>query len=375
MKKRIYLSSPHMGGNELKYIHEAFEENWVAPLGKNVDEFENEMKAYLHEKNALAVSSGTAALHLAIKLADVKEGDYVFCSSFTFSASCNPILYEKAIPVFIDSDESWNMSPKALKDALEWSKNNNCLPKAIIVVDLYGESAKWNEILTLCNEYKVKVIEDAAEALGCTYKEKHCGTFGEYSIISFNGNKIITTSGGGMLLTKEKADRDKALKWSTQSRENERYYEHIELGFNYRMSNIVAGIGRGQLEVLDKRIEKKRKIYEMYKEGLKDLPITMMPELEDSKPTHWLSCLIIDDESNVSPYDIMDLLESENIEARPIWKPMHIQPIFKQYKFFPHENGSVVCEKIFERGLCLPSDTKMTDEEINYIIKLIRRCF
>lgn len=373
--KRIYLSSPHMGGNELKYIHEAFEENWVAPLGKNVDQFEIEMQEYLDANNTLALSSGTAAIHLALKLSDVREGDYVFCSTFTFSASCNPILYEKAIPVFIDSDESWNMSPKALKKALEWADNIKKLPKAIIIVDLYGESADWDEIIPLCEKYGVTIIEDAAEALGCTYKGKHCGTFGEYGIISFNGNKIITTSGGGMLITKSSDDRKRALKWSTQSRENALHYEHKEIGYNYRMSNIVAGIGRGQLEVLNDRVQKKKDIYALYKESFSDLPIQMMPELNGSHPTHWLSCMTISENSTVTPNEIIKILEENNIESRPIWKPMHMQPIFEGYEFFPHEQDKDISRDIFKYGLCLPSDTKMTIDEQKMIINLVRRCF
>ena len=293
MSERIFLSSPHMGGNEMKYIQDAFDKNWIAPLGENVDKFEEEMKSYIGAENALALSSGTAAIHMSIKALGVKDGDYVFCSTLTFSASCNPILYERAIPVFIDSDESWNMSPIALKKAFDWAEKEKKLPKAVIVVDLYGQSAKWDEILPICEKYNVPVIEDAAEALGCTYKGKHCGMFGHFGIISFNGNKIITTSGGGMLFSKTKEERKQIFKWATQSREPARHYEHKEIGYNYRMSNVCAGIGRGQLEVLNKRIQKKNELYNVYKSEFKDLPIMMMPELRDTNPTHWLSCFTI----------------------------------------------------------------------------------
>ncbi|MGX8832911.1 DegT/DnrJ/EryC1/StrS family aminotransferase [Amedibacillus sp. YH-ame6] len=375
MEERIYLSSPHMGGEEMKYIEEAFETNWIAPLGKNVDEFETEMKSYLGMENALALSCGTAGIHLALKLLGVKENDYVFCSSLTFSASCNPICYEKATPVFIDSDESWNMSPVALKKAMEWAMSNHKLPKAVIVVDLYGQSAKWDEIQAICTEYNVPIIEDAAEALGCSYKGKPCGSFGEMSIISFNGNKIITTSGGGMMFTKTQAERNLAFKWATQSRENERHYEHKEIGYNYRMSNVCAGIGRGQLKVLNERVKKKNQIYDIYKQELAMLPLKMMEELPDTTPTHWLSCFTINDDINVSPDDIITALESENIESRPVWKPMHLQPIFKKCKFFSHlENGSV-SENLFVKGICLPSDTKMTLEQQNKIINIIKGLF
>lgn len=372
MKDRIFLSSPHMGGKELSYINEAFETNWVAPLGKNVDEFENEIAKYTHIENAVALSSGTSAIHLGLKYLGVKENDYVFCSDLTFSASCNPILYEKAIPVFIDSDESWNMSPKALQEAFDWAEKENKLPKAVIVVDLYGQSAKWDEIITICNKYNVPILEDAAEALGCTYKGKHCGSFGEIGVYSFNGNKIITTSGGGMAVCHKKEARDKMFFWATQSRENEKYYHHKEIGYNYRMSNICAGIGRGQMEVLDKRVEKKNLIYQIYKEAFKDLPVEMMMELPDTKPTHWLSCFVINKESKVTPLELIDALGKENIESRFIWKPMHMQPIFSDNKYFDDKETG---KEIFERGLCLPSDTKMTEAEQRRIIDIISDCF
>lgn len=375
MEKRIYLSSPHMGGEEMKYIQDAFDKNWIAPLGENVDAFEKEMKEYLGLDHALALSCGTAGIHLGLKLLNVKEEDYVFCSSLTFSASCNPILYERAIPVFIDSDESWNMSPKALQKAFDWAEKEGKMPKAVVVVDLYGQSAKWDEIILICKRYNVPILEDAAEALGCKYRGKYCGSFGDISVISFNGNKIITTSGGGMMFTKTEEERKLAFKWATQSREPARHYEHKEIGYNYRMSNICAGIGRGQLKVLNDRINKKRKIYEIYKEAFKELPITMMNDLEDTEPTHWLSCFVINKESDVTPIQIIEALEKENIESRPVWKPMHLQPIFENNKFFSHLDSGSYTEYLFNEGICLPSDTKMTEEEQNIIIEIIVNTF
>ena len=376
MSERIFLASPHMGGSEMNYIQDAFDKNWIAPLGENVDCFEEEMKNYLEAKYTLATSCGTAAIHLGLKGLGVQQGDYVFCSSMTFSASCNPILYEKAIPIFIDCDESWNMSPKALKKAFDWAKKEGKMPKAVIVVDLYGQSAKWDEILELCDIYNTPVLEDAAEALGCTYKGQYCGNFGHFGVLSFNGNKIITTSGGGMLLMQNQEEKQQTFKWATQSRENARHYEHKEIGYNYRMSNICAGIGRGQLEVLQERINKKRTIYNYYKEQLKDLPITMMDELPDTEPTHWLSCMTLNiGNVGITPIDVLVALEKENIESRPIWKPMHLQPIFRDCKFFSDLDNGSYSEQIFNSGICLPSDTKMTKEQQDRIIKIIKGCF
>lgn len=374
MSERIFLSSPHMGGSEMKYVQDAFDKNWIAPLGENVDMFEKELASYLGNEHALATSCGTAAIHLGLKELGVKEGDYVFCSTLTFSASCNPIVYEKAIPVFIDSDESWNMSPKALKKAFEWAKNENKMPKAVVVVDLYGQSAKWDEILEICDSYNVPVLEDAAESLGASYKGKKCGSFGHMNIISFNGNKIITTSGGGMIFSKTKEERAHMFKIATQARENAEHYQHEEIGYNYRLSNICAGIGRGQLEVLDSRVEKKREIYNYYKEAFKDIPVTMMEELPDSICTHWLSTLTIDIE-NVKPIDLILALRENNIESRPVWKPMHLQPVFKNNKFFSHLEAGSVSEELFVKGICLPSDTKMNEEQINRIVAIIKGCF
>lgn len=373
MNERIYLSSPHMGGEEMKYIQEAFDKNWIAPLGENVDKFEKEMKEYLGLEHALALSCGTAGIHLGLKLLGVQQGDYVFCSTLTFSASCNPILYEKAIPIFIDSDESWNMSPIALQKAFDWAEKEGKLPKAVIVVDLYGQSAKWDEIIPICKKYNVPILEDAAEALGCKYKGKYCGSFGDISVISFNGNKIITTSGGGMMFTKTEEERNHAFKWATQSREPARHYEHKEVGYNYRMSNISAGIGRGQLKVLNDRVNKKREIYQFYKEAFKDLPIKMLEELDNTIPTHWLSCMVLDKDCSIKPEEIIIALEKENIESRPVWKPMHMQPIFKDNKFFSQLDEGSYSEYLFNDGICLPSDTKMTNEMQNSVIDIIKK--
>lgn len=373
MKKKIYLSSPHMSGEEQKYIQEAFDTNWVAPLGENVNQFENDVKNYLDIEGATALVSGTSAIHLGLKCLGVGRGDVVFCQSLTFSASCNPILYEGATPVFIDSDyKTWNMDPKALKIALEDAKQNGELPKAVIVVDLYGQSADYDEILSICNEYNIPVLEDAAEGLGGKYKGRYLGTFGEIGTLSFNGNKIITTSGGGMMVSKNKAYTDKALFWSTQSRDDAPYYLHSEVGYNYRMSNIVAGIGRGQMTVLDERVNKKKYIYHTYKEAFKDIEsIEMMPIFEE--PNFWLSTITLKDESKVN--EIIDALSKENIESRRLWNPMHLQPIFKDCKFYSAQSGMSVSEDLFNRGICLPSDTKMTDEDLKRVIEIIRNLY
>lgn len=370
--KRIFLASPHMMGNEEKYVKEAFESNWIAPLGPFVNKLEENFKEYMNMPGATALASGTAALHLAIKLAGVKEGDYVFCSSLTFSASANPILYEKAIPVFIDSEPgSYNMSPIALEKAFE-----KYTPKAVIIVSLYGTPATMDKLIDICQKYKVTVIEDAAESLGATYKNRLIGTFGAYNIISFNGNKIITTSGGGMLLTQKEEDAKIALKWATQSREPARYYEHKEIGYNYRMSNISAAIGCGQFECLDKKIKIKQEIFSRYQEAFKDIKeIEMIAEDKDRTSTHWLSIMKLHS-NKVTPNDIIDALEKENIESRPIWKPMHMQPIFEKYPFFNHnEKGISISEELFNTGICLPSDTNMTSEEQDVVISVIKKLF
>ena len=365
MTKRIYLSSPHMSdeGYEMEYIKQAFDTNWIAPLGENVDEFEKEFAARVGAKSAVALSSGTAAIHMALKAAGVGEGDIVFCQDLTFSASANPIIYERAVPVFIDSDyETWNMSPKALERAF-----NKYIPKAVLVVHLYGLSADMDRIVELCKEHNVPLIEDAAESLGTLYKGRYTGTFGDYGVFSFNGNKIITTSGGGMLVSDNKEMIEKVRFWATQARDPARHYQHSELGFNYRMSNVIAGIGRGQLKVLDQRLAKKKYIFEFYKRELEGLEgVQMMPINDWSRPNYWLSCITLG--GRVRPLDIIEALEKENIESRPVWKPMHMQPFYKEYDYV----GGDVSEKLFENGVCLPSDTKMTDEDLDRVCSIIK---
>lgn len=377
MNKRIYLASPHMGEEELNYIKDAFDTNWVAPLGPNVNNFEKDVCEYTKAKSATALVSGTSAIHLALKCLGVGQGDVVFCSTLTFSATANPILYQGAEPVFIDSEyESWNMCPIALQKAFDDAKENNKMPKAVIVVNLYGQSADYDKLIEICDKYNVPIIEDAAESLGATYKERQSGTIGEIGIYSFNGNKIITTSGGGMIVSNTEEYTKKALFWATQSREAERHYEHKELGFNYRMSNVVAGIGRGQLKVLNERIAKKKEIFETYKDGFKDLKdIEMMNICEFGEPNYWLSAAIIKKGSNIKPLDIILALEKENIESRPVWKPMHMQPLFKNYKFFTGLDEGSISEDLFNRGICLPSDTKNSNEEFNEIVNIIKKVF
>ena len=365
MPDRIFLSSPHMSneGYEMQYIKEAFDTNWIAPLGKNVDEFESELAAKVGVKSAAALSSGTAAVHMALKAAGVGDGDIVFCQSLTFSATANPIIYQNAVPVFLDSDyETWNMSPIALEKAFE-----KYTPKAVLVVHLYGLATDMDKIMEICKKHNAVIIEDAAESLGALYKGKHTGTFGDYGIFSFNGNKIITTSGGGMLVSNDEERIEKVRYWATQARDPARHYQHSELGYNYRMSNIVAGIGRGQLKVLDKRVQKKRYIFEFYKRELSQLDgVEMMPVNNWNEPNFWLSCLTLN--GKVRPLDIMKALEKENIESRPIWKPMHMQPFFAKYDYI----GEDVSEKLFKNGVCLPSDTKMMDEDLYRVCGIIK---
>ena len=375
MEKRISLSTPTTHGNEIEYINEAFERNWIAPLGFNCDLFEKEISEYLARGNdaqyALSLSSGTAAIHLALKLLGIGKDDKVIVSDMTFCASANPVSYEGGRQIFVDCErESWNIDPRALELAL--TKHPDA--KAVIIVHLYGTPAKMDEILEVCDRFSVPVVEDAAEALSSTYKGKCCGTFGEYNILSFNGNKIITTSGGGMLLTKSKQLRDKAYFYATQARENELWYQHSEIGYNYRMSNVVAGIGRGQLVYVDEHRMRKEKIYNKYKKAFSDLPLTMNPYLDDSIPNFWLSCILVDENAGVDPMDILKALAESNVESRPIWKPMHMQPVFSDREFFYVED-TPVDEDIFRRGLCLPSDIKMTEEEQDYVISIVRSCF
>ena len=376
--KRIYLASPHMGGMEQEFVKEAFDTNWVAPLGPNVNNFEKEIAEYVGAKDAAALVSGTSAIHLALKAIGIKKGDRVFCTSLTFAASCNPIMYENGEPVFIDSEpESWNMSPVALEKAFIKAKEENKMPIAVIVVHLYGQSADMDKIMEICNRYNTPIIEDAAESLGATYRGKQTGTFGRFGVFSFNGNKIITTSGGGMLVSDDEEKIAKARFWSTQARDNARHYEHTELGYNYRMSNITAGIGRGQLRVLNERIAQKKHIFERYTEAFNSIEdIVMMLICEYGEPNYWLSCMTLKEESKVKSLDIILALEEKNIESRPIWKPMHMQPYYSEFEFFNHNEDEIsVAEDIFNRGVCLPSDTKMTEEEIDKVINIIKSLF
>ncbi|MBT2642195.1 aminotransferase class I/II-fold pyridoxal phosphate-dependent enzyme [Bacillus sp. ISL-41] len=375
-KKRIFLSSPHMSGNEGKYINEAFATNWIAPLGPNVDAFEEEIAHYVGASEAVAVSSGTAAIHLALSLLGVGNGDKVFCSSLTFIASANPIIYQGAEPIFIDSEpETWNMSPKALERAFEDSLMDGALPKAVIVVNLYGQSAKMDEILTICNKYGVPIVEDAAESLGAIYKGKFSGTFGKFGVFSFNGNKIITTSGGGMLISEDRAALQKARFLATQARDNASHYQHSQIGYNYRLSNILAGIGRAQLEVLEERVTTRRAVFQRYYNALSELPgFSFMPELQETYSNRWLTALTINEkESGISVSEMLKALSVENIEARPVWKPLHLQPIFKGRKYYPHDVGESVSENLFNNGLCLPSGSNMSEADIDSVIYYIKQ--
>lgn len=364
-----------MSGKELKYIKGAFESNWIAPLGPNVDAFEKEIADYLGVNDAVAVSSGTAAIHLALSLLGVEKGDTVFCSSLTFVASANPILYQGAEPVFIDSEpDTWNMSPEALEKALMESELDRRLPKAVIVVNLYGQSAKMDEITSLCDDYGIPLIEDAAESLGSTYKGKASGSFGEMGIFSFNGNKIITTSGGGMLVSDNSEWMKKARFLATQARDPALHYQHSKLGYNYRLSNILAGVGRGQLEVLDERVEARRQIFNRYYEELAHLPgISFMPELMNTKSNRWLTAFTVDDSiSGVSAKSILKNLTEENIEARPVWKPLHMQPLFEGCDNYPHRENENISESLFHQGICLPSGSSMSETELLRVINSVK---
>lgn len=374
-KKRIYLSSPTMHGEEQKYVQEAFDTNWVAPLGPNVNAFEKEMAEYTGCGHAAALSSGTAAIHMALRLLHVKQGDIVFVSDLTFSASCNPIVYENGTPVFIDAEpDTWNMSPQALERAYEKYPH----PKAVICVHLYGTPAKLDEIMEICAAHGTPLIEDAAESLGSTYQGRYTGTFGKYGIYSFNGNKIITTSGGGMFVSAEEEAAKKVTFLATQARDPARHYQHSQIGYNYRMSNVTAGIGRGQLLHLEEHKAKKKAIYEQYQAAFADVPaISMNPMNDKGDANNWLSCMTIAKNSKITPDMVMDALQEKcNAESRPIWKPMHMQPVFAACDFFAHgEDGSSVGEEVFARGLCLPSDIKNTDEDMEAIIRTVKELF
>lgn len=366
LTKRILLASPHMSdeGYEEMYVKEAFDTNWIAPLGKNVDQFEKELCEKVKINEGVALNSGTAAIHLALKAAGIKKNEKVFCSTFTFSATVNPIIYEGAIPVFIESDEkTWNMCPEALEKAFIQFPE----VKIVVLVHLYGLSADMDKILAICKKYNAVLIEDAAESLGSLYKGKQTGTFGEYGIFSFNGNKIITTSGGGILVSNNKQKIDKARFWATQSRDQAVHYEHSEIGYNYRLSNILAGVGRGQLKVLDDRVNQKKKIFEAYKSELNVIDeITFMPINKWDNPNCWLTCITLNSEEMANK--IQNALSKGNIESRPLWKPMHIQPIFKQYEYV----GDNLSVKLFKTGLCLPSDTNMSLEDVKKVCAVIK---
>ncbi len=409
--KKIYLSSPTMHGEELQYVTEAYETNWMSTVGKNINELEKLVCKKVGCAHSVALTCGTAALHLAMKLAGVKKGDTVFCSDMTFGATVNPVVYEGGVPVFIDTEyDTWNMDPAALEKAFEIYPDT----KVVVLVHLYGTPAKTDEIKKICDKHGAVIVEDAAESLGATYKGVMTGKLGRVGVCSFNGNKIITGSSGGMLLTEYEEDANKARKWSTQSRENAPWYQHEELGYNYRMSNVIAGVARGQMPYLEEHIAQKKAIYERYKEGFRDLPVKMNPfDEENSVPNYWLSCMIIDEEAmapqvrgeqevlyakqegKTCPTEILDVLNKYNAEGRPVWKPMHMQPIYRMNGFVTREGdgraktnayisgGSKgkdgkpldVGMDIFHRGLCLPSDNKMTKEEQNVIIEMVRSCF
>lgn len=403
--KKVWLSSPTMHGEELKYMTEAYETNWMSTVGANLNEVERLTCKKIGCKYSVALSAGTAALHLAMKLAGIKTGGKVFCSDMTFDASVNPIVYEGGVPIFIDSEyETWNIDPVALEKAFEIYPD----VKVVVVAHLYGTPGKINEIRAICDKHGAFLVEDAAESLGATYKGVQTGSFGDASCISYNGNKIITGSAGGMLLTDDKEAADKVRKWSTQSRENAPWYQHEEIGYNYRMSNVIAGVVRGQFPHLEEHIAQKKAIYERYKADFKDLPVQMNPYDEvNSVPNFWLSCLIINPEAMCKqvrsehealyitepgkscPTEILETLAKYNAEGRPIWKPMHMQPFYRMNPFITREGSgraktnayntdmkaSIINEDIFNRGLCLPSDNKMTVEEQDVIIEIIRKCF
>ncbi|NUP07118.1 MAG: aminotransferase class I/II-fold pyridoxal phosphate-dependent enzyme [Polyangiaceae bacterium] len=368
---RIYLSSPHMGGGELALVQDAFQSNWIAPLGPHVNAFESEFASYVGIAHAAALSSGTAALHLGLRLLGVRRGDEVLCSTLTFSASANPIVYEGAEPVFIDSSrDDWNIDPGLLAEELAASARRGRLPRALIAVDLYGQSVDWDPVRRACAQYDVPIIEDAAEALGASYKGARCGTFGKLAVFSFNGNKIITTSGGGMLVSEDAGLVERARFLATQARDPAPHYQHSTVGFNYRLSNICAAIGRGQLRVLEERVARRRAVFERYREGLSSLPgLELMPEPSHGRSNRWLTCILLDPSAfGATREDVRLALAERDIEARPIWKPMHLQPVFAGCRAI----GGTVSEDLFARGLCLPSGSNLTDAEIDEVIEVVR---
>lgn len=389
-EKKIWLASPTMHGEEQEYVKEAFDTNWVSTVGANLEHLEKSVRDYVGCKASVALSAGTAALHLAVKLAGVKPGDKVFCTDMTFDATVNPVTYEGGEQIFIDSEyDTWNMDPKALERAFLKYPD----VKVVVLAHLYGTPSQMDEILDICKAHNAILIEDAAESLSATYKGKQTGSFGKFNVVSFNGNKIITTSGGGMLLTNDEKAAEKARKWSTQARDAAPWYQHTELGYNYRMSNVLAGIGRGQMLHLEEHKARKKEIYECYRKGLAGLPVQMNPYLSDTEPNFWLSCLLVDKDAMTEqirsdhdsrytkesgkscPDEIREVLASYNIETRPIWKPMHLQPIYADHDFITAADGVCVDEDIFYRGLCLPSDIKMTVEEQDAVIEIIRGLF
>ncbi|MBO5060335.1 MAG: aminotransferase class I/II-fold pyridoxal phosphate-dependent enzyme [Clostridia bacterium] len=404
-EKKVWLATPTMHGDELRYMTEAYETNWMSTVGKNINEVERLTCEYVGCKYAVGLSAGTAALHLAMKLAGVKPGDKVLCSDMTFDATVNPVVYEGGVPVFVDIEtDTWNMSPEALEKAFELYPES----KVVVIANLYGTPSRLEEIKAICQKHNAVLVEDAAESLGATYKGKQTGTFGDYGVISFNGNKIITGSSGGMLMTDSLDAANKVRKWSTQSRENAPWYQHEELGYNYRMSNVIAGVVRGQFGYLDEHIARKKAIYMRYKEGFADLPVSMNPYIEgDMEPNFWLSCILIDKEAmcrqvrsenealyikedgKTCPTEILETLAKYNAEGRPIWKPMHMQPIYRMNPFVTADgngrcrtNAYIDCgdvtdvgADIFNRGLCLPSDIKMTEEEQDKVIEIVKSCF
>jgi pyridoxal phosphate-dependent aminotransferase EpsN len=372
---RIYLSAPHMSGREQEYIQEAFDTNWIAPVGPNVDGFEAEIAAYAGVTGAVALSSGTAAVHLALELLGVGQGDRVFCSSLTFVASANPILYRGAEPVFIDSEpDTWNMSPEALRQAFEDAEREGILPKAVIVVHLYGQSAKMTEIIALCDYYEVPVVEDAAESLGSTYRGVASGSMGKLGIYSFNGNKIITTSAGGMLVSNDEQALKKARFLATQARDPAVHYQHSVMGYNYRMSNLLAGVGRAQLQVLNDRVDARRAIYETYRAAFADKKgMRFMPELANTRSNRWLTALTIDkSETGLNVSDLLAALSAQNIEARPVWKPLHLQPLFASASYYRHQGETSVSDRLFETGICLPSGSSLTLSNQQRVIACIQ---
>jgi len=360
---KIWLSSPHMGGYEQDFINQAFNANWIAPLGPNVNGFESDLKKYLKtEKQVAALSSGTAAIHLSLVHLGIKSGDEVICQSFTFCGSVNPIVYQSATPILVDSESTtWNICPKALEEAIKDRIRKGKKPKAIIAVHLYGMPYQVEQVNTVAKRYHIPVIEDAAEALGSTYKHQNCGTFGDYAALSFNGNKIITTSGGGALVCNNQTTKDKTVFYATQARDKAPHYEHTEIGYNYRMSNILAGIGRGQMQVLDQHVALRREMHNFYKAIFNNVKVidVLEEQNDDVFSNHWLSAITINKEANFTPEDLRLWLLEDNIESRPLWKPMHLQPVFKDYPYY----GGQVAEDLFERGLCLPSGSNLTDDE------------